>query len=290
MMAKSKNILITGASTGIGYDLAKVFVRNGYTVFGSVRKQADADRLSKEIGENFKPLLFDVTDHASVDLAAKTLNDEIGETGLGGLINNAGIAIGGPMLDLSIEDYRQQFEVNVIGLIKVTKAFLPLLGAREGHNSDPGRIVQISSVAGKIGMPFMSPYVGSKHAVEGLSESLRRELQLFGIKVIVIGPGPIKTPIWNKGVTEDTSLKFKDSPFAESVNIFQNTFVKDAITNGWTSEKAAGIIFSAFEKRNPKARYALVPQRLKNWILPRLLPSKALDKFVQKNLKLKPGK
>ncbi|MEP5070809.1 MAG: SDR family NAD(P)-dependent oxidoreductase, partial [Crocinitomicaceae bacterium] len=151
-------------------------------------------------------------------------------------------------------------------------------------------IVQISSVAGKIGMPFMSPYVGSKHAVEGLSESLRRELQLFGIKVIVIGPGPIKTPIWNKGVSEEANTRFKDSFYEESINIFQNSFVKDAIKNGWTSEKAARIIFGAFEEKNPKARYALVPQRFKNWILPRLLPSKALDKFVRKNLKLRPKK
>lgn len=289
-MAKSKNILITGASTGIGYDLSKVFVENGYTVYGSVRKQSDADRLSNELGQKFKAVIFDVTDHESVDAVAERMYEEIGREGLGGLINNAGIAIGGPMLDLSIDDYRQQFEVNVLGLIKVTKAFLPLLGARENHTSEPGRIVQISSVAGKIGMPFMSPYVGSKHAVEGLSESLRRELQLFGIKVIVIGPGPIKTPIWNKGVSEETNARFKDSPFAESINIFQNSFVKDAIKNGWTSEKAARIIFKAFEKKNPKLRYALVPQRLKNWTLPRLLPSKALDKFVSKNLKLRPRK
>ncbi|MEO9483654.1 MAG: SDR family oxidoreductase [Ekhidna sp.] len=289
-MIKSKNILITGASTGIGYDLAKVFVEHGYSVYGSVRKQADAERLSQDLGENFKPVLFDVTDHAAVDKAAEKLTKEIGEEGFGGLINNAGIAIGGPMLDLTMEDYRQQFEVNVLGLIKVTKAFLPLLGARVNHGVAPGRIVQVSSVAGKIGMPFMSPYVGSKHAVEGLSESLRRELQLFGIKVIVIGPGPIKTPIWNKGVSEETSERFKDSPYAESVHIFQNSFVKDAIQKGWTSEKAARIIFNVFEKTNPKFRYALVPQRFKNWVLPRLLPSKALDKFVGKNLKLRPRK
>lgn len=289
-MTKSKNILITGVSTGIGYDLAKIFVENGYIVYGSVRKQSDADRLSDQLGANFKSVLFDVTDHDAVDQAAEKLYDEIGTEGLGGLINNAGIAIGGPMLDLTIADYRQQFEVNVIGVIKVTKAFLPLLGARANHPSKPGRIVQISSVAGKVGMPFMSPYAGSKHAVEGLSESLRRELQLFGIKVIVIGPGPIKTPIWDKGVSDDAGLKFKDSPYAESIGIFQNSFVKDAIKNGWTSERAAKIIFKAFETKNPKTRYALVPQRFKNWILPRLLPSKALDKFVRKNLKLRPRK
>lgn len=286
-MAKSKNILITGASTGIGYDLAKIFVENGYTVYGSVRKKEDADRLSYEFGQGFKAVLFDVTDHDSVDRAAKQIEEEIGDEGLGGLINNAGIAIGGPMLDLSIEDYRLQFEVNVIGLIKVTKSFLPLLGARDGHSSDPGRIVQISSAAGKIGMPFMSPYAGSKHAVEGVSESLRRELQLFDIDVIIIGPGPVKTPIWDKGITNELKDRFKDSKYAESISIFQNTFVKDAIENGWKSEKAAKIIFNAFESARPKVRYALVAQRFKNSILPGLLPNRALDKFVRKKLKLR---
>ena len=280
--------MITGVSTGIGYDLAKIFVVNDYTVFGSVRKQPDADQLLKDLGDGFKPVLFDVTDHDAVDRAAVLMEKEIGNEGLGGLINNAGIAIGGAMLDLSIEDYRQQFEVNVIGLVKVTKAFLPLLGVRKDHPSEPGRIVQISSVAGKVGMPFMSPYAGSKHAMEGLSESLRRELQLFGIEVIVIGPGPVKTPIWSKGVIEEDNLRFKDSPFAESINIFQNSFVRDAIKNGWTSEKAAKIIFSVFESANPKTRYALVSHRFKNWILPRLLPGRALDKFVGKKLKLRP--
>lgn len=286
-MTKSKNILITGASTGIGYDLAKIFVDNGYTVYGSVRKESDANRLTKDLGEKFNAVFFDVTDHAAVDAAAEKLEREIGKEGLGGLINNAGIAIGGPMMDLTMDDYRQQFEVNVLGLIKVTKAFLPLLGASDNHTNDPGRVVQISSVAGKVGMPFMSPYAGSKHAVEGISESLRRELQLFGIKVIVIGPGPIKTPIWQKGISEDNTSKFKDSPYEESIGIFQNSFVKGAIEKGWTSEKAARIIFKAFEHPNPKIRYALVPQRFKNWILPRLLPNQALDKFVANKLKLK---
>ena len=289
-MAKSKNILITGASTGIGHDLAKIFVENGYDVYGSVRKKMDGERLLNELGSGFKPVVFDVTDHDSVDQAAKHIEKEIVDEGLGGLINNAGIAIGGPMLDLSIEEYRLQFEVNVIGLIKVTKSFLPLLGARDGHTSDPGRIVQISSAAGKIGMPFMSPYTGSKHAVEGLSESLRRELQLFGIDVIVVGPGPVKTPIWNKGITDELKTKFKDSKYAKSINIFQNSFVRDAIQKGWTSEKAAKIIFRIFERSRPKVRYALVNQRFKNWILPGLLPNRVLDKFVRKKLKLRPEK
>ncbi|MFK7954179.1 MAG: SDR family oxidoreductase [Ekhidna sp.] len=285
-MDKSKNILITGASTGIGYDLAKIFVKNGYTVFGSVRKEEDAKRLQDSLGVNYKPLIFDVTDHASVDRAAQLLEKEIGEEGLGGLINNAGVAVGGPLMDVDIEDFRYQFEVNVIGLVKVTQTFLPLLGARNSHSSDPGKIIQISSTSGKMAMPFLSPYVGSKHAVEGISTSLRRELQLFGIDVIVIGPGPIQTPIWEKSTGKELDEKYMNSLFADAMQIFQNVFVKDAIKNGWTSEKVTSRIFDIFEKENPKTRYGLVPQRFKSWTLPRLLPHRLLDRIVGKKLNI----
>ncbi len=284
-MNKSKNILITGASTGIGYDLAKTFVDAGYTVFGSVRNQSDAARLREELGSNIHPLVFDVTNHKAVDEVAEKLNEKIGVEGLGGLINNAGIAVGGPFTDLDIEEFRYQFEVNVLGLVKVTQAFLPLLGARESHDSEPGKILQISSVAGKVGMPFMSPYVGSKHAVEGISQSLRRELQLYGIDVIVIGPGPIKTPIWSK-ISDESQGKFKHSVFYESLKIFKGKFVAQSLRNAWTSEKAAKMILSIYEKSKPKTRYGLVAQRFRNSILPKLLPDRTLDKFVKKNLKL----
>lgn len=285
-MAKSKNVLITGASTGIGYDLVKIFVANGYTVFGSVRKKEDADRLSGEMGENFKPLLFDVTDYDAVDKAAVEMQKEIGSEGLGFLINNAGIAVGGPFMDLDISEFRHQFDVNVFGLIKVTQAFLPLLGARDNHPSDPGRIIQISSVAGRHGMPFMGPYSGSKHALEGITESLRKELLLFGIDVILIEPGPIKTPIWNKGASEMVEEKYKDSIFYPALIKFQKKFVAKAVKDAWTSEKAAKIIFNASESKNPKVRYLIVPNKFKNWTLPRLLPTRTVDKFIGKAIGL----
>lgn len=285
-MNKSKNILITGASTGIGYDLAKIFIDSGYKVFGSVRTQSDAARLREDFGSDFQALVFDVTNHKAVDEAAKKLSEKIGDEGLGGLINNAGIAVGGPFMNLDIEEFRYQFEVNVLGLIKVTQAFLPLLGAREVHTSLPGKVVQISSVAGKIGMPFLSPYVGSKHAVEGISHSLRRELQLFGIDVVIIGPGPIKTPIWNKGAGVEQDAKYQDSPFYKSLKIFQNVFVADSVKHAMTSEKAAQRILKAFEKSKSKTRYGFISQKFKNWTLPRLLPDRTLDKFIKKNLKL----
>jgi NAD(P)-dependent dehydrogenase (short-subunit alcohol dehydrogenase family) len=284
-MHKSKNILITGASTGIGYDMSKAFVQAGYSVYGSVRNQSDAARLREELGENMNPIVFDVTNHMAVDEAAMKLTEKIGDEGLGALINNAGIAVAGPFMDVDLEEFRYQFEVNVLGLVKVTQAFLPLLGARDGHQTVPGKILQISSVSGKIATPFASPYVGSKHAVEGISECLRRELQLYGIDVIIIGPGPVKTPIWNKGADE-MSVKYEHSPFFKSMKIFQSKFVAASIKHAWTSDKAANIIFDIFENPKPKTRYSLVSQRFKNWTLPRMLPARKLDKFFKKNLKL----
>lgn len=182
-----KSVVITGASTGIGFACSKLLLARGFRVFGSVRKQADADRLRGELGANFMPLLFDVTDEAAVKAAAGEVRAALkGET-LAGLVNNAGIAVAGPVTELPIAQFRHQMEVNVIGPVIATQAFAPLLGADPAMTGERGRIVMISSVAGRNGNPLMAPYSTSKHAVEGLSESLRRELMLFGIDVIEIG-------------------------------------------------------------------------------------------------------
>ena len=286
MKIKSKNILITGVSTGIGYDLVKVFLANEYIVYGSVRKQQDADRLLKEFGNNFHPMLFDVTDHKSIENVADQLKEELKDEGLGGLINNAGVAIGGPFIDLTIEDFRYPVEVNVFGLIKVTQEFLPLLGAQSDHPSFPGKIFQISSVSGKNGMPFISPYTGSKHALEGITESLRKELLLFGIDVVLIEPGPIKTPIWNKGASDLIEKKFEDSVYSSILKRYHTKFIIPTVKKAWTSDKAAGIIFNIFEKRRPKVRYVITAHKLKSWTLPRMLPTRTLDKIIGKALGL----
>lgn len=283
-MEKSKNILITGVSTGIGHELTSLFLEKRYTVFGSVRKEKDAEKLIKEFGHSFKPLIFDVTDHEAVDAAVNIVAKEAGH--LGGLINNAGIALGGPLLYLPIEELRYQFEVNVIGLMKVTQAFAPLLGARDNHAKEPGRIVQISSVSGEIGMPFIGPYVGSKHAVEGISKVLRRELLKFGIDVIVFGPGAVKTPIWQKG--ESQVERWSDTPYSVSLGIFRK-FVGKLVDTAIPSEELARQIVQAFEAKKPKPRYAPVSRKLSNWIVPRLLPTRTLDRMIAKNLKLEKG-
>jgi len=285
MKLKSKNIVITGASTGIGYDMVKVFLKNGYAVYGSVRKQEDADRLVEDFGSNFSPLIFDVTDHDAIDLTARQLESKIGSEGLAGLVNNAGIAVAGPFIDLKMEEFQYQFEVNVFGMIKVTQAFLPLLGARENHPVLPGKIIQISSISGRMGMPFVSPYVGSKHALEGITDSLRRELLLYGIDVVLIEPGPIKTPIWKKSM--DPMLeKFKHSVYHDIMKKSEQKFMEPSLKSAIPSDKAAQIIYREFEKKKSKARKVIIAQKFKNWILPAALPARWLDKILGRALGL----
>lgn len=200
-----RSVVITGASTGIGWASAKMLLDRGFRVFGSVRKQADADRLKGEFGANFTPLIFDVTDEAAVLAAAREVRGALNGETLTGLVNNAGIAVSGPVLELAADEFRRQMEVNFIGPIIATQAFGPLLGSDPALKGPKGRIVMISSVAGKNGNPMTSAYSASKHAIEGLSESLRRELMLFGIDVIIIAPGAVKTPIWSKAEEVDIS-------------------------------------------------------------------------------------
>ena len=192
------NIVITGTSSGIGKALAEKFTREGYRVFGSVRKIQDAEDLKRELGSLYVPLVFDVIDEEAVRSAITKVKNQLTNEGIDLLINNAGISIPGACAMMSTDDFRQQFEVNLFGLISVTNAVLPLLGAERNYPYPRGKIINIGSVSGQLSYPFMAPYCASKAALEGYSHSLRRELLIYGIDVIIIGPGPIKTPIWDK--------------------------------------------------------------------------------------------
>ena len=281
----SKNVMITGASTGIGFSCSKVFVNNGFKVFGSVRKAADGEKVQKELGENFTPIIFDVTDQEAVIQGAKQVQEIIGNEGLALLINNAGIAVSGPLALTPLDDYRKQFEVNVFGLIAVTQAFLPLLGAMIPAPHSPGKIINISSASGQLGFPFLSPYVGSKYAVEGISQSLRRELMMFGIDVIIIGPGAVKTPIWEK--VEEPSGEVLSSVYGEMISKFTRQFVKESET-ALDVDVLAKNIFKVYNTKKPKSRYAFMTQKFSKWIVPRyLLSDRALDGMIKKIFKIK---
>ena len=167
--------MITGTSTGIGWGTTKVLISRGFRVFGSVRKTSDAKRLSKEFGDRFLPLLFDVTDEAAVSTTAADVRTKLAGERLAGLVNNAGVAVAGPLLELSVAEFRHQIDVNLVGVVITTKAFAPLIGTDPQLKGDPGRIINIGSVSGRNAVPFLAPYAASKFALEGLSESLRRE-------------------------------------------------------------------------------------------------------------------
>src|SRR5580658_2539916 len=207
-----RSVVITGRSTGIGWGTAKVLIAHGLRVFGSVRKTADAERLSAEFGDAFVPLLFDVTDEAAVNAAAAQVRADLGGEKLAGLVNNAGVAVFGPLIELPVAQFRHQTAINLVGMVIKTKAFDPLHGADPQPKGPPGRIVNISSVGGRVALPFLAPYAASKFALEGLSESLRRELLPFGIDVIIIGPGAVATPIWAKAEQIDIT-PYRNTPY-----------------------------------------------------------------------------
>jgi NAD(P)-dependent dehydrogenase (short-subunit alcohol dehydrogenase family) len=254
-------------------------------VFGSVRKSADADRLSSEFGANFTPLLFDVTDEAAVLAAAREVRAALGGETLFGLVNNAGIAVAGPVLELAADEFRRQMDVNVIGSIIATQAFGPSLGSDPSLRGKPGRIVMISSVAGKNGNPLMSAYSASKHAIEGLSESLRREMMLFGIDVIIIAPGAVKTPIWSKVEEIDISA-YKNSPFFPALERIRK-FMLHLGETGLPAEKIAEAIATALTSAHPKVRYQLTPDPMQH-LITAVLPKRMVDKIIAKRLGLMP--
>jgi NAD(P)-dependent dehydrogenase (short-subunit alcohol dehydrogenase family) len=280
-----RSVVITGASTGIGWATAKLLLDRGFRVFGSVRKPADADRLKTEFGANFIPLRFDVTDEAAVLAAAREVRAVLAGETLAGLVNNAGIAVGGPVLELSADEFRRQMEVNFIGPIIATQAFGPLLGSDPSLKGPRGKIVMISSVAGKNGNPLSSAYSASKHAIEGLSESLRREMMLFGIDVIIIAPGAVKTPIWSKADEVDISA-YKNSPYFPAMERVRKFFLHLGEI-GLPPERIAARIADVLTSANPRVRYEITPDPMQH-LIRALLPKRVVDRIIAKRLGLLP--
>ncbi|HLZ60121.1 MAG TPA: SDR family NAD(P)-dependent oxidoreductase [Ktedonosporobacter sp.] len=281
------SVVVTGVSSGIGWGTAKVLLQQGFQVFGSVRKSEDADRLSAEWGESFTPLLFDITDEQAVKSAAAVVRDHLQGQTLFGLVNNAGIAVPAPLIYQPISEYRQQLEVNLIGPLIVTQAFVDLLGADHQRKGPPGRIVNISSVGGKIAGPFLGAYAASKFGLEGLSESLRRELMIHGIDVIVVGPGAVATEIWEKAEQVDTS-PYQDTEYISAMERLRRYMV-DGGRKGYPPERLGKIVWQALTTPHPPVRYgyAAVQHPVRNWIIPRLLPKRRVDAFTANSLGLK---
>ncbi len=260
-----------------------MFITKGYRVFGTVRRQEDADRVRSELGEQFIPLLADVTDEEALRRAADFVRQEIGQTNLAGLVNNAGILIPGPMLTQSREDFEAHFDINVLGVLLTTRAFLPLLGTEHGRKGK-GRIINVSSASGKLPSPFCSAYAASKHALEGLNECMRQELMLFGIDVILVVPGSTITPIWDKA---SVALGEAQGPYAEAIRVLKEQG-KQIGTFGYPPERVGEVIFRALTARKPNVRYDVIPYKFLAWTLPRLLPARFVDSFMARNFKLYP--
>jgi NAD(P)-dependent dehydrogenase (short-subunit alcohol dehydrogenase family) len=273
-----KAVVVTGVSTGIGLAAAATVARQGVHVFGSVRRESDAAHVAAECGGNFTPLVFDVTDESMIERAAGQVRDRLAGERLFGLVNNAGIAVPGAVMHMTVADFRHQLDVNMVGAFAVTKAFMPLLGTDRSMTGVPGRIVNVSSVGGKLGVPFLSAYSASKHALEGWSDSLRRELMLFGIDVIIVGPGSVATPIWDKAEALDLS-PYESSEYRAALHKFRDQMLRDG-RRGYPPERVAAVIWKALAARRPRTRYAVVPNRLMNWTLPGIIPARLLDQII----------
>jgi NAD(P)-dependent dehydrogenase (short-subunit alcohol dehydrogenase family) len=284
-LANSKDVVVTGVSTGIGFATTKVLVAKGFRVFGSVRKQADADRLQSEFGNGYVPLIIDISDADAVHQAAQQVGSMIGDRNLVGLVNNAGIVVSGPLLYMRPSEYKRQLEVNMISPLVVIQAFAPLLGTNKKRQGPTGRIVNMSSSTAKVVVPLLGAYSSSKCGLEGMSDALRRELMLFGIDLVIIEPGTVNTEMYDKGEKEDLS-EFKETEYWEAVQKFQRFIVTEARTNGLPPERLGEAVHVALTAAKPKARYAVVPQRFKNWTLPRLLPMRMLDAYLAKQMGL----
>jgi NAD(P)-dependent dehydrogenase (short-subunit alcohol dehydrogenase family) len=280
MSLKPKNVLVTGVSSGIGFATAEKLLRAGHVVVGTLRRQGDAAALRGPYGERFRPLLVDLAKPETIQTGAAELERLLAGAPLHALINNAGVALPGPLAEQPLEQIRGMFEVNFFGLVALTRACLPLLGMGSGARATPGKVINVSSGAGKIGLPFLGGYVASKHALEGFSHSLRRELLPWGIHVVVVGPGNVKTPIWNKSGDDEA---YAGGLFGSVYKNFLGV-MRAGEKKGMLAEEIAELLLNILDDPGPKTRYEPVAQKFANWTLPRLLPDKVLDRLLFKAL------
>ena len=281
---ESRAVVVTGVSTGIGLGIARVLVRHGVHVFGSVRRADDGERVQAELGAFFTPLVFDVTEPEAIQASVPTVTAQLGGRTLSGLVNNAGIAIGGPLIHQPLDEVRSVIEVNTIGALAATQAFAPLLGADRSRAGVPGRIINISSVAGRLSAPFLGAYAASKRGLEGMSESLRRELMVFGIDVIVINPGAIATPIWDKAESQ-SGERYETTEYAPLLQRFLTRALSTG-RSGLPAESIGEAVWTALTTRHPRTFYPIMRHRLTAWTIPLALPPRFLDRLIARRLGL----
>lgn len=273
-----KVLFLSGISSGIGFATADFYLQQGWIVIGTYRKPVDAQYFYQKFPQTFIGIEVDVTDFLKVDKIPEILHEKNIQH-IDALVNNAGIALAGPIEYQSFIEMQNIIQVNVLAVFKLTQILIPFL-----KKSQDGRIVNISSVSGKNGTPFLGIYCASKHAIEGFSESLRRELALYGIKVSIVAPGSIKTPIWSKGFSV-VARAYEHTEYKNSFNRFIR-FASREEQNALPVEDVVTDIDHAITSTNPKIRYAPVPRKWQNWYLPKLFPLKIYDRMMCKALEL----
>tara|TARA_Y100000389_G_scaffold57462_1_gene53477 strand:- start:13900 stop:14769 length:870 start_codon:yes stop_codon:yes gene_type:complete len=280
-----RSVLVTGVSSGIGKAIAEELLNNDFFVIGSVRKKEDAKYFEDNYSKNFKKVMFDVTKKKEIETAKKEVEKILSENKsyLCSIVNNSGIALGGPVRYLDVDIFRKQFEVNFFGLIEVTKCFLDLLIENNKYEMK-NKIINIGSISGKRAYPFVAPYTSSKHALEGFSDALRRELLIHNLDVVLIQPGPIKSAIWEKAPS------IEDNPFLKTeYEIPLRKFFKGYIQmgmNGLNPQIIGQRVVKILMTNKPKTRYVITPQKIKNYLMPGFLPDRWVDKLTGKMLGL----
>lgn len=280
------NIMVTGASTGIGLTAVERLAAQGHQVFAGVRKQADADALAEKVSGRLVPVIVDVTEPSQITAAAAIVEEHVRGTGLHGLVNNAGIATGGPLEHLSLDRLRDQLEVNVVGQLAMSQAMLPLIRRANG------RLVFVGSASGRVGSPMLGAYVTSKFALEGLTETLRMELHPWDLKVVLIEPGPVSTPIWDKANNQADELEAEFPDEVKEQYAAHIAAVRRLIRRqekfAVSPKKVAKAIEKGLFAPNPRSRYLVGLDAKGAGMMARLLPDRAreaiLDRATQTNL------
>lgn len=279
-----RSALVTGASTGIGRATALGLDRAGWRVFTGVRRDEDAESLRAEGSERLTPLMLDVTDAGAIAAAAERIGGEVGGTGLDGLVNNAGIAVAGPLETMPIDQFRRQIEVNLTAQVAVTQAMLPMIRAAVG------RIVFISSIGGRMALPLNAPYHASKFAIEAVSDSLRQELRPWKIEVAAIEPGSIDTPIWERGEKTVEEIRSRapeaqERLYGKAIESLRAA-VKSTAERGIPPEKVAAAVEHALTARRPRTRYLVGLDARGQLLAKRLLPDRAFDRLIARAMGL----
>jgi len=284
-MADMGAVVVTGASTGIGEACALHLDKLGYRVFAGIRKAVDGESLRRRASTRLVPVRLDISDEAEVGEAARNIIEALGGAGLAGLVNNAGIVVGGMLEFLPLDALRRQLEVNVVGQIAVTQAFLPSLRKARG------RIVNMGSVGGLISSPFSGAYAASKFALEALTDALRMELRPWKIHVSIVEPGFIKTPIASKSFAAADVLQAQlpaeaAELYGPSLSAVRGATAREA-AKGSPTDVVVKVVVHALTARRPRTRYIVGPYSRLQISLARALPDRWRDAMIARQMGLK---